>query len=156
MGDELANLILSHLSSADLLEWLLTEDLHKLFLLFVEDITVEEKRVQVVLKTMYHSELPYKKIFSGVNAELHPVGNLKLTHEIQQRRWHSRKVLGSPESVFYDLPLQQTLTRVFRWQELLDSGKIRDVNTLSKQTGMNESLIRRLLRLTTLDPSHLS
>ena len=152
MGDEFANLILSHLSSADLLEWLLTEDLHKLFLLFVEDITIEEKRVQVVLKTMYHSELPYKKIFSGVSAELLPVGHLKLTHEIQQRRWHSRKVLGSPESVFYDLPLQQTLARVFRWQELFDSGKIRDVNTLSKLTGMNEGLIRRLLRLTTLDP----
>lgn len=56
-----------------------------------------------------------------------------------------------PQIVSTELtPLQRGLQQALRWQEMLDSGKYRNIRALAKGEGMDNSYVSRILKLTLL------
>jgi hypothetical protein len=50
-------------------------------------------------------------------------------------------------------PLVLALARAWRWQEMLDSGKVGSVDELAKRLHMDSTYVARILRLTALSPA---
>jgi len=49
-------------------------------------------------------------------------------------------------------PLVVALAKAFRWQEMMECGKVKSFEELGKREGVNRAYVRRILRLATLAP----
>jgi hypothetical protein len=87
-----------------------------------------------------------------------PDGEITIALPIHARRRCGRMRLlvpAAPESaiaVATKDPLAMSLARALRWQTELESGKVASVGALAKREGVDESFVRRHLRLTVLAP----
>jgi hypothetical protein len=89
---------------------------------------------------------------TAINDELEE-GVIVIEVPFQIRRRGGRKEVIIPD----DIPpeptqLQLALARAFRWQKMLDEGKVESVQKLAEDVGMDKTKVARMLRMTLLAP----
>ena len=80
-------------------------------------------------------------------------GDLKVTNPILFKSMKARRKIVFPEDIPDNEPLAIALARAFRWQRYIDEGKVKNIRTLAKKLGLDESHVGKIMRLRFLSPA---
>ena len=89
-----------------------------------------------------------------IKVELTQEGNVSVNVPISLRCHAGRKVIIVQDMAEAEgqEPLVVAISRAFRWQEAIDSGKFKNATELAKALGVDKGVAARTIRLTHLSP----
>ncbi len=87
------------------------------------------------------------------NIEVLENGNLLITLPIVFKVCGQRKQIITPDTEDIETsPILLSIARAYRWQQMIDKGKFKNIAELAKAVGIDSGAVARTIRLTLLSP----